>query len=129
MSRRALGLALAVLAVEAAAVIWLVYTSDHEEDPAATVALALTAGFTFVLSGLVALRRRPVNKTGVYLAAVGYLWFLGALTASDDAWVFAIGLLVGSLVFVPFAALVLAYRRACWRRRSTAGSRSRPARS
>jgi PAS domain S-box-containing protein len=109
VSRRGLALALTVLALETAVAVWLVLTSDHEDNPWATVALALTAGVTFVVSGLVALFRRPENRTGAYLAAVGYLWFLGALTESNNTWVFTIGFVLGSLAFAPFAALVLAY--------------------
>jgi len=56
----------------------LVLTSDHDDNKAATIALALTAGLTFVGSGLLSLWRRPENRTGYLLAAVGYLWFLGA---------------------------------------------------
>ncbi len=72
-------------------------------------ALAITAGLSFVFTGLVALHRRPENRTGVYLAGVGFLWFLGALQDASGSVLFTIGQFVGSFVFVPFAALVLSY--------------------
>ena len=73
------------------------------------IGLAITAGAAFVVSGLVALTLRPENRTGVYLAATGYVWFFGALQQSSSDWLFTIGFLFGNLVWVPFTALVLAY--------------------
>ncbi len=56
-----------------------------------------------------ALTLRPENRTGIYLAATGYVWFFGALQEADSDWLFTIGFLLGNLVWVPFTALVLAY--------------------
>ena len=109
MSRITLALGVALLLVEASVATVLVATSDHVSDKGWTIGLAITAGVAFVLSGLVATTRRPENRTGVYLAAVGYLWFLGAMTDSNHPWLFSIGFLVGGLAFVPFAALLLTH--------------------
>jgi PAS domain-containing protein len=103
----ALGIALAV--VEVSLAIVLIETSDHEPHVGQTLALAVTAGVAFIVSGLVALWRRPENRTGIYLAAVGYLWFFGALSESNNGWLFAIGFVFGSLPWVPFAALLLTH--------------------
>ena len=73
------------------------------------IGLAITAGVAFVVSGLVALTLRPENRTGIYLAATGYVWFFGALQESSNDWLFTIGFILGGLVWVPFTALVLAY--------------------
>jgi PAS domain S-box-containing protein len=73
------------------------------------IGLAITAGVAFVLSGLVALTLRPENRTGIYLAATGYVWLFAALQESSNNWLFTIGFLLGNLVWVPFTALVLAY--------------------
>ncbi|MGH3133181.1 MAG: PAS domain S-box protein, partial [Gaiellaceae bacterium] len=108
MSRLTLALGLALLVVETAVVIALVATSDHRAG-GWTSALGITAGVLFVLSGLAAIWRRPENWTGVYLAAVGYLWLLAALWSSDEPWVHVFGIVVGGLPYVPFAALLLAY--------------------
>ncbi len=73
------------------------------------ISLAITAGAAFVVSGLVALTLRPENRTGIYLAATGYVWFLGALQESSNDWLFTLGFLLGNLTWVPFTALVLVY--------------------
>jgi hypothetical protein len=54
------GLALALGGVAATIVV----ASDHTDNKAATLALALTIGLSFVGSGLIALWRRPQNNTG-----------------------------------------------------------------
>jgi PAS domain S-box-containing protein len=101
------GAALA-LALAAAATV-LVLTSDHEESKAATISLAVTVGLAFALSGLIALWRRPDNRTGLLLAGVGYLWFLGALAVSDNSWLFTFGAVLGNLAFGAFVHLLLAF--------------------
>ena len=54
-----------------------------------------TAGISFIAAGLIALYRRPENRTGVYLAAVGYLWFFAALTEANNDVVFTLGVWLG----------------------------------
>src|SRR5215213_3946557 len=51
-----------------------VLTSDHEDNKGAFLSLALTVGLSFLISGVIALWRRPDNRTGVLLIAVAYLW-------------------------------------------------------
>jgi PAS domain S-box-containing protein len=109
LSRFTLALGIALLAVEASTAIALLVTNDAVENPWATAALASLAGAAFVISGLIALSLRPDNRTGVYLAATGYLWFFAALSDSGNEWLFTIGFVLGNLVWVPFTALVLAY--------------------
>ena len=93
----------------AAGAVWLVATSDHTDNKVLIASLALTASLSFVLSGLVALWRRPDNRTGYLLAGVGYVWLLGALTSSDNAWVFTLGFVVNSAAFGLFGHLILAF--------------------
>ena len=107
MSGRALVLGAAVGLALAAGATLLVLTSSHEDNKAAT--LALPAGLSFVASGLVAMWRRPQNRTGLLLAGVGYLWFLSALAESDDDWIFTVGIAVNSVVFGAFVHLLLAF--------------------
>ena len=59
-----------------------VLTSNHEDNKGAFLSLALTVGLSFLVSGVLALWRRPENRTGTLLIAVAYLWFLGGLTLS-----------------------------------------------
>jgi PAS domain S-box-containing protein len=109
MSRLTLALGLGLLVVEASVAAAIIATSESNEASWWTNGLALLAGVAFVLSGLIAVTRRPDNRTGVYLAAVGYTWFLGSLTDSSNEWVAAVGNVLGSLSFVAFAALLLTY--------------------
>ncbi len=109
MSKRTLAVAIVVAAVEIAVALALILASDHESQKAATAALALTVLASFIAAGLIALYRRPDNRTGVYLAAVGYLWFLASLQEANNDFLFTLGVWLGNLVFVPFAALVLAF--------------------
>ena len=87
----------------------LVLASDHQDNKAAFLSLALTVGLSFLTSGVIALWRRPENRTGVLLVLVAYLWFLGGLTLSNDDWVFTLGLLVSSFSLPAFVHLLLAY--------------------
>jgi len=107
LSRLTLALALALLALESTLAVWIVATSEQRGTD--SFALAIPAGIVFVLSGLLALGRRPANMTGVYLAAVGYLWLLAALGDSGQEWIFTLGVALAGLVWVPFGALVLGY--------------------
>jgi len=109
LRRLAFAVGLALLAVEVTGVVAFVATSHHARDPRFGTALAVTAGVAFVVSGLVALWRRPENRTGMYLAAVGYLWFLGGFEGSNNAWIYIVGFVLGSLAWIPFAALLLAF--------------------
>lgn len=109
MSLRRLGLLASLALVFAGVATWLVLTSDHEDNPAATLALALTAGLTFVAGGLIALWRRPGNRTGYLLASVGYLWFFRALAESNNDWVFTVGSALNTVAFGALVHLLLAF--------------------
>ena len=88
---------------------WLVAVSDHTDNRLALGAIAVTAGLTFVLSGLVATWRRPANRTGLLLILTGFAWLAGALTTANDAWVFSLGFVVNSFAFGVLGHLLLAY--------------------
>jgi PAS domain S-box-containing protein len=87
----------------------LVLASDHQENKAAFLSLALAVGLSFLVSGVLALWRRPENRTGFLLVLVAYLWFLGALTDSNNDWVFTFGVIVSSFALPAFVHLLLAY--------------------
>jgi PAS domain S-box-containing protein len=88
---------------------WLIAVSDHTEDKIALGALALTAGITFVVSGLVATWRRPANRTGTLLIATGFAWLAGSLTTANAPWLFTFGFLFNALAFAPLGHALLAY--------------------
>jgi PAS domain S-box-containing protein len=98
---------LALLLAAGAAV--LVFTSDHESSPWASASLAIATGLAFAGAGLIALARRPENRTGVLLVLVGLTWFVGSLGASNHELPYTIGIAFDSLPYVFFAWLVLAY--------------------
>ena len=109
MSRLTLALGSALAILEVGVAITLIETSNHEADLGRTIVLAVTAGVAFMASGLIALWRRPENRTGAYLAAVGYLWFIGVLMESNNPWIYITGFVLGGLAFIPFAALLLSH--------------------
>ncbi|MEO8291460.1 MAG: hypothetical protein ABI649_10765, partial [Gaiellaceae bacterium] len=89
----------------------LILTSEHEETPVITGVLTLLVGWSFAFSGLVAWRRRPSNFFGALMVAAGLAWFLRAVVASDDAFVFTLGQILQYLVFGILVHLLLAYPR------------------
>jgi signal transduction histidine kinase len=97
----------AVIAGVAAAA--LIASSDHSPSKGAGVAIGLTITWSFIGTGLYAWWRRPANRFGALMTAVGFTFMLGALTSSDDSVVFTIGVMLSSLYFVVFAHMVLAY--------------------
>lgn len=58
--------------------VLLVLASDHVDDRGFTAALGLLVGWSFIGTGLFAWRRRPDNRTGALMAAVGFAWFAAA---------------------------------------------------
>ena len=63
MSRTAFSIAAVVGLAEAAGASAIIATSNHEPHKTATIALAVTAGVSFVAGGLYVLWRRPENRT------------------------------------------------------------------
>ena len=109
MRGRWLALIAAAGATAAAGTVLLVVASDHQDNKVASTMLAVSVGIAFVASGLVAMWRRPANRTGALLTATGFLWFLGALSAANDSWVFVLGIVTGSAAWAMLAHLILAF--------------------
>jgi signal transduction histidine kinase len=83
--------------------------SDHENHPALAVALGLFVSWSFVLAGLIGWTRRPGNRTGMLMVAVGFGVLVGALSEANHPLPFTLGGLFGSLFIAAFVHLVLAY--------------------
>ena len=98
----------AALAAGAVAVA-LTLTSDHEEHPGFTIALALFVSMSFVIAGLIGWTRRPTNRTGMLMVAVGFGVLATSLYEANYALPFTLGNLVGSLFIAAFVHLLLAY--------------------
>jgi signal transduction histidine kinase len=97
----------AVIAGGAAAA--LIVSSDHTPMPGASISIGLLISWSFIGTGLYAWWRRPANRFGALMTAVGFTYMLAALTASDEPVVFTIGVLLASVYFVVFAHMLLAY--------------------
>ena len=87
----------------------LTLTSDHEEHPGFTIALALFVSMSFVIAGLIGWTRRPTNRTGMLMVAVGFGVLATSLYEANYALPFTLGNLVGSLFIAAFVHLLLAY--------------------
>src|ERR671919_298124 len=97
----------AVLAGTAAVVLSL--TSDHDEHPGRTVALLLFVSISFVVAGLIGWTRRPANRTGMLMVAVGFGVLASSLVEANYDVPFTLGTLFGSLFIAAFIHLLLAY--------------------
>jgi PAS domain S-box-containing protein len=87
----------------------LVLTSDHEEHPAVATALGLFVSWSFIFAGLIGWTRRPKNRTGMLMVAVGFGVFLGSLGEANYSIPYTLGALLGSLFIAMFIHLLLAY--------------------
>jgi PAS domain S-box-containing protein len=75
------------------------------------VAFALIIGGSFIATGLVALARRPENRFGLLLYAVGIAWFLSTLTTAENAYVFSIAQALSTVYYAVLVHAILAYPR------------------
>jgi hypothetical protein len=122
--RRALwGVAFAAVIAGAAASA-LVLSSDHTEMKGLGVGIGLLITWSFVGTGLFAWWRRPSNRFGALMTAVGFTFLLDAIVTSDNSVVFTVGVIVSGVYFVVFAHMVLAYPDGRLERRCTASRSS-----
>jgi signal transduction histidine kinase len=84
-------------------------TSDDVDNRGFAAALGLLVGWSFVGTGLFAWWRRPGNRTGALMAAVGFAWFAAGLADANDDRLHTVGIAADAL-FPAFAGhLVLAF--------------------
>lgn len=95
--------------VAAGLAVALTTTSDHEQHPARSTALLLFVSGSFVLAGLIGWNRRPRNRTGMLMVAVGFGVLVGVLGEANYAVPYTLGALLGSLFIAVFVHLLLAY--------------------
>ena len=121
------GLGGALLALAAAglasglAVLVLVLQSDHVDDRGITAAVTLIVGWSFVGTGLIAWWRRPANRTGALMTAVGFAWFATGVSAANDELVHTVGIALDGLFAAIAGHLLLAFPSG---RLHTAGERA-----
>ena len=87
----------------------LTVTSKHEQHPALATALGLFVSWSFILAGLIGWSRRPANRTGMLMVAVGFGVLVGSLSEANYSVPFTLGALFGSLFIAAFIHLLLAY--------------------
>jgi signal transduction histidine kinase/PAS domain-containing protein len=87
-----------------------ILASDHLQVPGLqALANALVAG-SFISAGLIARTRRPSNRTGLLLIAVGFSWLISTgLMGSDESLPWSLGLALSALPAGFLIHLLLAY--------------------
>ncbi|MDX6409249.1 MAG: hypothetical protein QOE13_2320 [Gaiellaceae bacterium] len=95
--------------IAGAIAVALTVTSDHEEHPALATALGLFVSWSFIFAGLIGWSRRPKNRTGMLMVAVGFGVLIGSLSQANHSIPFTLGAVFGSLFIAMFIHLLLAY--------------------
>ncbi len=90
-------------------VAWLTLESDHLDEPAVDAVLALLVGWSFIGTGLFAWWRRPENRTGLLMCAIGFAWFATSLSASDNDLLFTIGIALDGIFPAMLGHLLIAF--------------------
>ena len=108
MTHRRLAALVGLGAVLYAAALSLIVMGDLGE-PRMLIAIATFVGLVFTTTGAIAAARRPDNRTGAQMLAVGLLWSLGALQMAEGSLLFTLGYVLSGLAFVAFAQLILSY--------------------
>jgi signal transduction histidine kinase len=107
--RRALLALFAVGVLCAAADVALILASDHEDQKAIAAILGPLIGLGFIGTGAFAWWRRPLNRFGLLMTAVGFAWFIGGLTESNNSVVYTFGTYIGPLYLVLVVQMVLSF--------------------
>jgi len=90
--------------------VWAIVSSNHPvASKYALASLGALIGLTFIASGVVARTRRPDNRTGWLMIAVGFGWYLSAFSQANNPYVFTAGSLVGALNLGFLIHLVVAF--------------------
>lgn len=104
-----IGFGLAGLALGVAALV-IAANSDHlDEVQVGGVVFYPLIGWSFIGTGLFAWWRRPDNRFGALMTAVGFVWLLASLTASDVPGLFALGGVLGALPYAFLLHMLVAF--------------------
>jgi signal transduction histidine kinase len=89
--------------------IYLVAASDHEPSKVPTMILGPFVGWSFIGVGLYAWWRRPDNRVGALMTAVGFAFAAGALFEANEPLLYTIGVLVSSVYAAVIVHMLLAF--------------------
>jgi PAS domain S-box-containing protein len=92
-----------------AVVVAVILTSEHQEAQLLLAILGSATGLSFIGAGLIARTRRPLNRTGLLMIAVGFTWFAAGLAAADDSLLWTIAISINVIFSAVFVHLLLAY--------------------
>ncbi len=109
-SRRTL--ALAIIALAAGTLFGGVAEleqAQYSDRPPAWVLADFVGGWTFLLTGAIAWARRPDNRLGPLLMAIGFAWFIGTHSRADVEWMGHLARSFQGYYEPLIGALVLAY--------------------
>ena len=81
----------------------------HADRPMAWILADFLGGWTFLVTGAIAWLRRPGNRIGPLLLAIGFAWFVGTWGRSDIDWVFHLARSFQGFYEPLLGVLVLAY--------------------
>lgn len=109
MSRRVVATAAAAGIVVAALATVFPLIIPAEPVPADRIARYVGIGVAWIAAGLVALLRRPTNRIGILMAAVGFLWFLPNLDWWQAPTPYLLMRLFGDLYLAVAVHMVLAF--------------------
>src|SRR4051794_38310666 len=94
----------------AAGLVALGITDDRAAGQRVDVVLAAITGLTFTSSGLIATRRRPHDRLGALLVALGLFWLAGSLAGvSRSLPLFPARIFVNDAWVVPFAFFLMSF--------------------
>ncbi len=108
---RAAGPGLLLLAALAAAggAVYTLSVSRISPHPFPQALLTVVVCFTFVGTGVLALRLRPYARFGLLLAAVGFASLISVLHEANSAALYAVGVIASNLVFAVLVHALLAF--------------------
>lgn len=109
------GLRRALLGLGAAALlaglitIPLTLGSHHAYSRGLYLASQLVVGWSFAATGLVIWWRRPENRVGALMTAVGLTWLLSSLAAANDGYLLFLGQFVAALPYGFLVVMLLSF--------------------
>ena len=96
-------------AVLIAVAVAIVLESNHLEDRLPQAIIGGVVAASYIGTGLFAWWRRPRNRVGMLMTAVGFAYFFSALTAANSSFFFTVGMTLESLHILILAHMLLAF--------------------